>query len=125
MRTERNAGRRPSVALTLSLAAALAAGAAGCGGNAGEVATVPAAGTVNFKGKPLESGTIQLVPENGRTASGTITNGKFTLTTYNEGDGAIPGKHQVAIVSTKEKAPAKKGGEPETVYIVPQSFSSA
>ena len=61
---------------------------AGCGGGGGsEARAVPASGTVNYLGKPVEKGTIHFVPEKGRSASGEIENGKFTLTTYEPGDG--------------------------------------
>jgi hypothetical protein len=43
------------------------------------------------------------VDEKGRPASGTIENGKFTLSTYREGDGAVPGKNKVAVVATEEQ----------------------
>jgi hypothetical protein len=115
-------GRRcAAIAITLSLS--VLAATPGCGGS-GEEGTVPAAGIVKFKGKPLEKGTIQFVPATGRSAHGNVEDGKFTLTTYNEGDGAIPGKHQVGIVATKEVAAKKKGAEPESVLILPKNFAS-
>jgi hypothetical protein len=109
---------------TLGLALAFAIGLPGCGGDAGAAGTVPAGGTVTVNGKPLETGQIQFVPAEGRPASGEIKDGRFTLSTYKDGDGAIPGKHQVAIVATKEVPAKKRGGEPESVSLVPQSYAS-
>lgn len=101
----------------------LLAGAFGPGcGDPAMIAAVPAAGTVSYKGKPVESGSIQFVPATGRSASGTITNGQFTLTTYEDGDGAVPGQHKVGVMATKDM-PAKGGGEAEQVYVIPQEFS--
>jgi hypothetical protein len=101
-----------------------ALGAVGCSSTpAGVIPAVPAAGTVTYKGKPLEQGQLQFLPEQGSPASGSIENGKFTLSTYSEGDGAVPGKHKVGITSTKE-VPSKRGGEAETVYLIPVNYAS-
>ncbi len=115
--------RAAAIVMTLSLTVLAATSGCGGGGDDGPAA-VPAAGTIKYKGKPLETGTIQFVPEKGRAAHGTIQDGKFTLTTYTEGDGAVPGKHGVGVVSTKEVAAKKKGAEPQSVYVVPQSYAS-
>jgi len=96
----------------------------GCGeGDPDAIPAVPAAGTVNYQGKPVETGYVQFVPEKGRPASGTIQNGQFTLMTYEEGDGAIPGKHQVGITATKQVT-IKGRGEPVDVYIIPQRYAN-
>jgi hypothetical protein len=78
----------------------------GCGG-ANEYATVPVSGTVTCNGKPLANGTINFTPmadqgrsagNRGRVALGsTDKDGKFKLTTYQNDDGAIVGKHTVTI----------------------------
>jgi hypothetical protein len=106
------------------LMASVTLGLTGCGGNSdpGAVPAVPAAGTVTYKGQPVAKGTIQLVPEKGRPASGTIEGGRFTLSTYGEGDGAIPGKHKVAVIATEEVP--RKQGEPRTKYLVPEKYAS-
>jgi hypothetical protein len=88
------------------------------------VATVPASGTVTYKGQPVESGSIQFVPESGRPANANIVAGKFSLGTYQDGDGAIPGKARITINSTSERPSTKRGAEPETVYLVPVRYSS-
>jgi len=110
------------VGLVLALAAFAISGCKG--GNPYEVKTVPAAGTVTYQGKPLTKGSILFRPEdeNGRPASGTISeDGRFTLTTFNEGDGAVPGKHLVGVVVTEETM--KKGGDTGIKYIVPEKYS--
>ena len=50
-------GRIPGLALGLSFTLIMAL--AGCSGDSGMVAAVPASGTVTFDGKPLETGSIQ------------------------------------------------------------------
>jgi len=62
------------------------------------VATVPASGTLTFNGAPLEYYQVAFFPENNRPAIGiTDTEGKFTLGTNSENDGAVVGIHRVAI----------------------------
>jgi hypothetical protein len=106
----------------LSLAAVALSGCGG--GDPYAVKTVPAAGSVTYKGKPLSNGTIMFQPvkEEGRPASGVIQDGKFTLTTYNEGDGAVAGKHKVAVVVANEVK--TKDGDTTLKYIVPQKYAS-
>lgn len=57
-------------------------------------------GTVRLDGKPLTTGTVRFVPEAGRAASGLIqSDGSFALGTYGQSDGALIGRHKVAIVA--------------------------
>jgi len=103
----------------------LTATAAGCGSSdPNAIKAVPAGGTVTFKGSPLEVGTVGFLPEKGRSASGTVKDGRFVLSTYGENDGAIPGKHKVTVVATKQKAGSgKRGDEGATVFLIPQKYS--
>jgi hypothetical protein len=98
--------------------------AVGCGGSGGDgPAAVPAAGTVTYQGQPVETGTIQFVPANGRAASGAIENGKFTLSTNGNDDGAIPGTHQVSVSAIKQGTKIVNG-EPEVIHLVPEKYAS-
>lgn len=55
-------------------------------------------GTVKLNGKPLTGGSVMFTPETGRGAVGVIdAQGEFELGTYEPGDGAIVGKHKVAV----------------------------
>jgi hypothetical protein len=103
----------------------VAATAAGCGSSdPNAIKAVPASGTVTFKGSPVDEGTIGFLPEKGRAASGTVKDGHFVLSTYGEGDGAIPGKHKVTVVATRQKAASgKRGDEGAVIYLVPQKYS--
>ena len=60
-------------------------------------------GTVNYKGQPVAKGTISFYATAGgaeaRGAFGTIENGKYTLSSQGENDGAFPGDYVVAIGS--------------------------
>ncbi len=78
----------------------LVTGLVGCdSGPTGDiVATVPASGTLTFNGMPLEYYQVSFFPENERPAIGiTDSKGKFTLGTNSANDGAVVGKHRVAI----------------------------
>jgi hypothetical protein len=78
-------------------------------------------GTVTYKGQPLEVGTVAFYATGGqnaetRGATGSITNGSYTLSTIGGDDGAFPGDYTVAISArvpdlTQAKAnQAKSGG---------------
>lgn len=82
----------------LPVAAALTA-AVLCGCDAGPK-IVPVSGRVLIDGKPLERGTVQVVPAGFRPAMGTLgPDGRFTLTTLTDGDGCPVGTHPVAVVA--------------------------
>jgi hypothetical protein len=72
----------------------------GCGGD-GLGKRYSVSGKVTYKGTTVPSGTITFLPEDSKAkaAVGTITDGKYTLTTLTPGDGAFPGKYQVTVVS--------------------------
>ena len=63
---------------------------------------------MTYQGKPLEGGNVNFTPTDpkGRAASGAITDGQYSLTTHDPGDGALPGSYKVSIVA-KEIDPSK------------------
>lgn len=88
---------------------------AGCGGSA-KVGYVH--GVVRLDGKPLTTGTVRFVPDAGRAASGTIqTDGSFDLGTLGKSDGAVIGKHRVAIIAYQQSVP-EEGSRPADVTSV-------
>lgn len=76
----------------------------GCGEQIEKKPTAPVKGIVTFEGKPLETGEVVFFPDSGeQIAHGKIQpDGSFELTTYDEGDGAFPGKHTVTIISERD-----------------------
>lgn len=77
-------------------------GLAACWGcsRGGELPTAPVTGKVTYKGKPVPSGTVMFVPEKGPAATGEIAkDGTYTLSTYSKNDGAVLGKHKIAITA--------------------------
>ncbi len=84
----------------------------GCGetGDADRPATAPVTGSVTYNGQPVEGATVTFMAgsSEGRGAVGTTdASGKFQLTTFEAGDGAIPGSYKVKIAKTV-------GGGPQT-----------
>jgi len=73
----------------------------GCGDSGGLPRRYPVSGTVTYNGKPLERGNINFAPDDakGRAAGGTISNGRYSLTTQDPDDGALPGKYRVSVVA--------------------------
>jgi len=91
---------------------------AGCGGGSSTTppATLPVTGKVLFKGEPLTGGKIMFEPQGpGREAFGTIQkDGTFSLSTYGENDGAVPGSHRISVTG-----PAGKGSR-----AIPKKYSN-
>lgn len=85
--------------------------------------TAPARGTVILDGKPLSAGSVLLTPARGRGASGTLNpDGSFILTTYGNEDGAIVGKHKVAVVPLQSES---ESNEPPPGYVpVPSRYQN-
>ena len=77
----------------------------GCGARRPETALVT--GRVTFGGKAVASGRVVFDPADGKhPAQGVIEpDGRYTLTTFNSGDGALLGKHQVTIRVTRPVGP--------------------
>ncbi|MBN2578298.1 MAG: hypothetical protein JXB10_04840 [Pirellulales bacterium] len=73
---------------------------AGCGD--GRPKRVPVSGQVLIDGRPLEVGFIRVVPQTGRTATGVLgPGGRFTLKTYEDNDGCLPGTHRLEVSGCK------------------------
>ncbi len=96
--------RRALAPIALALAALVAVAAAGCGGSE-RLETAPAQGTVTYNGQALEFGSVIFQPEKGPPAKGQIKDGKFVLSTYGDQDGAIVGKHKIAVTCTDAQRP--------------------
>jgi hypothetical protein len=78
---------------------------ASCGTDDGLGKRYPVSGTVKYNGSPLEKGEISFVTEDMSKnfgATGTITNGSYTLSMGGEGDGAQVGKYTVTITAKED-----------------------
>ncbi|MBN1910901.1 MAG: hypothetical protein JW818_14240 [Pirellulales bacterium] len=93
---------------------------AGCGD--GRPKRVPVSGRVLIDGKPVPCGTICVMPENARAASGDIgPDGRFTLQCFGDNDGAVLGTHKVTVESfenvgelARKRFVPKEYGDPKT-----------
>ena len=94
----------------------------GCGGEPDVLPAVPVSGTLAVEGKPVAKGAIHFHPQKGHTANGIVEDGKFTLSTYKEGDGAVVGKHRVAV-EVNEEVPTKDG-DTTTRSLIAKKYSS-
>lgn len=102
----------------------------GCG--TGAPTTVKVSGKVQYNGQALTEGTITFLPMNeggdfNRPAVGILDDdGNYHLSTFAPGDGAIPGKYQVTVVSdAKVPSPeevAEKGAK--VVSAIPAGYNN-
>jgi hypothetical protein len=107
------------------VAAALSAAAVGCGD--GRPRTVPVSGRVTLQSRPLAGGTVTFVPiESGPAATGPITaDGRFTLTTFRPGDGAVPGRYAVAVIAVADTSTLLPDEAlPPAPLLVPRRYTS-
>ena len=104
---------------------------AGCSG----VKTPPVGqvgGVVTLDGQPLTKGQVQFVPDSskgtkGRMAVGLIgADGRFQLTAFKPGDGALVGFHKVVIIC-EEDMPAfdPKSPPPPPKSLIPVRYTNA
>lgn len=96
----------------------------GCG-KSDQFSTVPVKGTVEFDGKPMVGGgSIAFMPlanQEGKMAGGEIKeDGSFVMSTYQQGDGSIPGEFRVVITQTTVQEPdfATDGSESSVGEVV-------
>ena len=90
---------------------------AGCGGDGSDenrVTVYPVTGKVTMAGAPVADAAVMFSPQGEQpTAAGrTNTDGEFTLTTYEAGDGAAAGEYTVVVTKTA----AGPGLDPEQVH---------
>lgn len=99
MKSTRKRVARAGAAISCLAAIALAAG---CG--EARPRTAPVEGTITYKGQNLPHGTIMFQPDDGPAATAEIHNGRYVLTTYRDGDGAVLGKHRVTVISLADQS---------------------
>lgn len=72
------------------------AAATGC--SDGRPDRIDVSGQVLIDGEPLTHGVVRFVPRGGRPAMGRLNEeGRFTLSSYGQNDGVIPGTHRVEV----------------------------
>jgi hypothetical protein len=79
---------------------------------------VPVSGRVLIDGKPLDYGYVRFIPANARPSGGRLDgNGRFTLSCFEDNDGAVPGLHKIAIVSCEPLS------ETEAIWYSPKKYA--
>ncbi|PQO31392.1 hypothetical protein C5Y96_13715 [Blastopirellula marina] len=106
----------------------------GCGAGNQNPPTSAAKGKLTLKGQPVEGATIQFLPAapEGKVASAkSEADGTFILSTFETGDGAMPGKFKVTVrkLVSVEQGVQKDGehaGEPAFVNkdMLPKKYMS-
>jgi hypothetical protein len=90
--------------------------ALGCGD--GRPSRVPISGQVTIDGKPLAFGSVLFRPKNGRAAGGSLdANGRYVLSCFAKGDGAIVGEYSVGISGNEQL------GETSQRWHAPKKYS--
>lgn len=100
----------------------------GCGEQATRAKVVPVTGRVFLDGQPLTFGTVTFRPSRGQPATGEVqSDGKFTLSTYEEGDGAAVGEHQIRVtayqIQDPEAEPVDNEGDSLGPLVTPEKYS--
>ena len=102
------------------MAACVAVVLTGCGN--GRPAVAPTTGKVLMNGEPLTGvvGFVRVEPADSRAATGEIseTDGTFTLTSFELGDGCVPGTHPVAVIVNTTV-------DGELVSLIPDHYADA
>ena len=108
-----NPASRSHLAITILIASAVLVGCSD------KIERVPVRGRVMIDGQPLAYGYVTVTPQGARPALGELdAEGRFTLSTYEEGDGTVLGTHSMTVnagevlnsVSVRWHAPKKYAG---------------
>ena len=107
--------------------------AAGCWGRADRPPLGRVSGTVRYNGKPVTSGSVIFTPTSqgggGHVATGPIdSNGSYTLTTFDTGDGALIDKHVVTVEAREKSAGSPRDKDGRITYkpaklVVPDKYA--
>ena len=109
---------------------------AGCSSKNGDrPKTVHASGVVRYKGAPLAGAhvTFTNAAANVSAYARTDADGKFTLTTFEHGDGAVPGPQKVSVSKVETIGGRKaddrtdtleKSEEPQKRWVIPEHYGS-
>lgn len=102
--------KRAGQIIPLLICICLFGGCSGGGDTVDRLATVPASGTLTIDGTAFGPGTLDFIPveqsgDRFRAASAAIEEGgRFSVRTYEEGDGIVPGSYTVKVSVPLESA---------------------
>ena len=89
--------------------------------------TVPVLGTVTHNGQPLAGASVTFLRTDGQPSAvgRTDSNGRYSLTTFEPGDGAIPGEYGVQVVKYEEPdSPPEDGETPPLKSLIPEKYTT-
>jgi hypothetical protein len=110
-----------TIAVALTIACCLTLG---CGD--GRPQRVPVSGQVLIDGKPLTTGGVRFTPLSGRPSSGSIdSEGRFSLMTYEAGDGCTLGAHRISVVAVEQVNSSTRRWNAPKSYASPQTSGLA
>jgi hypothetical protein len=112
----------------VTVAALLIGTTSGCTETIERPKTVPVHGKVTYNGQPVPKGTVTFQHDQGQAAVGEIKDdGTYQLTTFAQGDGALPGHHKVFIISNTAdptKMPGSSPGWTPPKDLIPKKYNS-
>lgn len=94
----------------------------GQGSSVDHPTTYPVTGTVTYEGAPVEGATVTFRPTTGNQAAfgNTDASGKYSLTTFVSGDGALPGDYKVKIAKYEVQESTSSGEGDD--YVPPEEL---
>jgi hypothetical protein len=109
----------------------------GCSSNNGQrPKVVRAGGVVHFNGQPLADAHVTFTNTTDKVSAyaRTDANGKFTLTTFEQGDGAVPGLQQISVSKVEmighadptvdRTTTTEKVADPQRRWLIPEHYGS-
>lgn len=107
---------------------AMATTIGGCGPSTPK--TYPVSGTVTLDGKALPGATVTFISDaasNKAAATTTDAQGKYSMSTFKQGDGAVPGSYKITVAKYQRGAEESPYGDkpPEPVEQTPEAISAA
>ncbi len=92
----------------------------GCSGvgDDGRPSRYPVTGTVTMNGEPVANANVnfQLVDGSGSAVGVTDSQGRYELTSFVPGDGAVPGEYQVTVTKFSQLTPSPDVSEDDADY---------
>ncbi len=103
----------------------LAATISGCGPSTPK--TYPVTGVVTLDDKPVAGATVTFISDKHSAATLTDADGKYAMSTFKQGDGAVPGEYKITVTKYQKDAEENPYGndKPPEVEQTPEAISEA
>lgn len=101
-----------------------------CGCGPGTPKTYPVTGVLSLDDKPVPDATITFIADAGNNKSAATTSdaqGKYAISTFKQGDGAVPGSYKIIVAKYQKGAEENPYGDnnPPEVEQTPEAISAA